>query len=192
MSYSITSNLNGGLGATPNDKVDKGDKVRLRFRPGAGVDGPKGAQLAAKLTELVVGTEHFDTPKYSGWGAGNDAGLLIVESETKSDNYTLQQIANFMTGIAARAARETSMPVTFINAVWNPGWFTSNVTAFSQAPSAEQPGTPTPGGGAPDPITGRDEAASDKPSLLSSPVFIGATVIGVAGLAYLVYRQNRG
>lgn len=99
-----------------NDKVDKGDEVVLRFTPGAGVNASKGERLAYKLKQLVIETGHFKTPEYAAWGSGTNRGLLVVRADTKSDNYTLQQIANFMPAIARKASQALGMPVTFASA----------------------------------------------------------------------------
>ena len=99
-----------------DDKVGKGDEVLLRFTPGPGTNGPRGDRVAYALKQLVIGTGHFKTPKRASWGADANAGLIIVRADTKSDNYSLQQIANFMPALAARAQRETGVNISFASA----------------------------------------------------------------------------
>ena len=119
-----------------NDKVDEGDEVILRFTPGAGVNAARGERVVAKLRELVIATRHFKTPTSASWGAGTNRGLLVVRADTKSDNYTLQQIANFMPGIARQAAQATGYPVTFASASNEDG-----DEAFATNQSGGAPGT---------------------------------------------------
>ena len=99
-----------------NDKVDRGDEVTLRFQPGAGVNVSTGQRVLDALRTGVIGTRHFDTPSVVSWGAGTNRGMLIIKAETRSDNYTLQQIANFMPGIARTASASSRLPVTFLSA----------------------------------------------------------------------------
>jgi len=100
-----------------NDKVDRGDEVTLRFQPGAGVNVSTGQRVLDALRTGVIGTRHFDTPSVVSWGAGTNRGMLIIKAETRSDNYTLQQIANFMPGIAREAAAQSGLPVSFVSAL---------------------------------------------------------------------------
>lgn len=119
-----------------NEKVDRGDEVILRFTPGAGVDGPKGDRIAYKLKQLVIETRHFETPRYAAWGAGTNRGLLVVRADTKSDNYTLQQIANFMPALALKASKAFGVPVTFASASNEDG-----DEAFAQTAGGGDPNT---------------------------------------------------
>ena len=112
-----------------NDRVDEGDEVAFRFRPGANVTAAKGRDLVRRLGQLIVATNHFDAPEYQDWGGGADRGLLVVRAETRSNHYTLQQLANFMPSIAAKAARDIGHAVTFVSASNE-----DNDEAFAQAP----------------------------------------------------------
>jgi hypothetical protein len=112
-----------------NDRVDEGDEVAFRFRPGASVNAAKGRDLVRRLGQLIVATNHFDAPEYQDWGGGADRGLLVVRAETRSNHYTLQQLANFMPSIAAKAARGIGHAVTFVSASNE-----DNDEAFAQAP----------------------------------------------------------
>ena len=138
MSYAQHASLNGALGylSGVNDKVGSGDEVTLRFQGGAGVTSATGGRVIAALREKVLGTSHFKIPEYAGWGSGNNRGLLVIKSETRSDNYTLQQIANFMPGIARQAAQATGYPVTFASASNEDG-----DEAFATNQSGGAPGT---------------------------------------------------
>jgi hypothetical protein len=112
-----------------NDRVDEGDEVAFRFRPGANVTAAKGRDLVRRLGQLIVATNHFDAPAYQDWGGGADRGLLVVRADTRSNNYTLQQLANFMPSIAAKAARDIGHAVAFVSASNE-----DNDEAFAQAP----------------------------------------------------------
>lgn len=112
-----------------NDKVDRGDEVTLRFQPGAGVNASTGQRVIDALRTGVLGTRHFETPSVASWGAGTNRGMLVIKAETKSDNYTLQQIANFMPNIARNASAGSRLPVTFASASNEDG-----DEAFAQSP----------------------------------------------------------
>ena len=115
MSYANLTALRRSVGALSgiNDKVDKGDEVTLRFQPGAGVNASTGQRVIDALRAGVLGTRHFETPSVASWGAGTNRGMLVIKAETRSDNYTLQQIANFMPNIARNASATSQLPVTF-------------------------------------------------------------------------------
>lgn len=100
-----------GLGSV-SDPVSKGEVVTLSFR-GAGVNPSNQTPVLDAIRAAVLNTGHFETPSYLGWGEG---GTLVYRGKTKSSNYSLQEIARFMEGIARRVSRTTSRPITFVSA----------------------------------------------------------------------------
>jgi hypothetical protein len=118
MSYANRTVLRRSVGSLSgiNDKVDRGDEVTLRFQPGAGVNASTGQRVIDALRTGVLGTRHFETPSVASWGSGTNRGMLVIKAETRSDNYTLQQIANFMPNIARNASASSGLPVTFASA----------------------------------------------------------------------------
>lgn len=100
-----------GLGGT-SDPVPKGESVTLAFR-GVGVNPSNQTPVLDAIRTAVLGTGHFEAPLYLGWGEG---GTLVYRGKTKSSNYSLQEIARFMEGIARRVSQMTGRPVTFASA----------------------------------------------------------------------------
>jgi hypothetical protein len=100
-----------GLGDTTS-KIDKGESVALRFR-GAGVSRSNQAPALDAIRVAVLGTGHFESPSYLGWG---DNGTLVYRGKTKSDNYSLREIADFMVGVARRASQASGKQITFLTA----------------------------------------------------------------------------
>lgn len=141
MSYTLRSSRSRFSNALSgiNDKVDRGDEVTLRFQPGAGVNASTGQRVLDALRAGVAETRHFDTPSVVSWGGGTNRGLLVIKAETRSDNYTLQQIANFMPNIARNASISSGLPVTFRSASNEDG-----DTASASAPSGGSTGKPMP------------------------------------------------
>ena len=122
MSYAHHAGLHGRLGylSGVNDKVEDGEEVTFRFRPGTGVNAQKGSQWAARMAQMLEGTGHYEEADYKGWGAGTSRGLIVIRIETKHGTYTLQELANFAYSLAEKASLELSMPVTFAVAVAAP------------------------------------------------------------------------
>ena len=104
--------------AGPDDvraKVAKGRIVVLNFR-GAGVNSGNQTSVLDAIRTAVLGTGHFEAPLFLGWGgggAGGERGMLVYKGKTKSRNYALQEISDFMVGIARRVSQSVGKQVTF-------------------------------------------------------------------------------
>ncbi len=95
--------------------VREGDEVVFRFRP-SGVTAPEGRQIAEYLS-VMVRLLGFDEPDYAGWGAGTNAGLIVVRAERDSDlDRDLQELADAMVSIAAATGRRANAVVEFLDA----------------------------------------------------------------------------
>ena len=107
--------------AGPDDvraKVAKGRIVVLNFR-GAGVNPSNQTPVLDAIRTAVLGTGHFEAPLFLGWGgggAGGERGMLVYKGKTKSRNYSLQEISDFMVGIARRVSQSVGKQVTFTSA----------------------------------------------------------------------------
>lgn len=107
--------------AGPDDvraKVAKGRIVVLNFR-GAGVNSGNQTPVFDAIRTAVLGTGHFEAPLFLGWGgggAGGERGMLVYKGKTKSRNYSLQEISDFMVGIARRVSQSVGKQVTFASA----------------------------------------------------------------------------
>jgi hypothetical protein len=124
-----------GLG----NAVDKGDEVTLRFRP-TGVGRSNANRALDALRLAVIGTRHFESPKYLGWGEG---GTLVYRGKVKSSNYSLQQIADFMPGVARTASRSLGKQIAFLSAKDN----SNNEAVASAGGASGGGGGGTTGGG---------------------------------------------
>jgi hypothetical protein len=98
-----------GLGDVTS-KIDKGELVTLRFR-GTGVSRSNQGPALEAIRVAVLATNHFETPSYLGWG---DNGTLVYRGKTKSDNYSLREIADFTVGVARRASQRSGKQITFL------------------------------------------------------------------------------
>ena len=121
--------------------LSAGDKITLRFRPGAGVNQRNSVRILDELRTALLGTNHFTSPTYLGWGTG---GTLVYKGSVRSANYTLRQIANMMPAITLRVATRAGLPVTFLSALDSDG-----NERVAEQPDAAPPGGGTPGGGTP-------------------------------------------
>ena len=157
-----------------NDKVEDGEEVTFRFRPGTGVNAQKGDQWAARMAQMLERTGHYEEADYKGWGAGTSRGLIVVRVETKHGTYTLQELANFAYSLAEKASLELSMPVTFLSAVHG------SDEAFVRVPGGGGGGG---GGGGP--------ATPETPEKgLSSTIVLFGVAAGVGLLAWVMSRKG--
>ena len=136
--------------------LSAGDKITLRFRPGARVDQRNSVRILDELRTALLGTNHFTSPTYLGWGTG---GTLVYKGSVRSANYTLRQIANMMPAITLRVATRAGLPVTFLSAIDSDG-----DERVAEQPDAATPGGSTPGGATPG---GSTPGSGDQPE---SPV----------------------
>jgi hypothetical protein len=118
--------------------LSAGDKITLRFRPGAGVNQRNAVRILDELRTALLGTNHFTSPTYLGWGTG---GTLVYRGSVRSANYTLRQVANMMPAITLRVATRAGLPVTFLSALDSDG-----DERVAEQPDAAPPGGSTPGG----------------------------------------------
>lgn len=121
--------------------LSAGDKITLRFRPGTGVNQRNSVRILDELRTALLGTNHFTSPTYLGWGTG---GTLVYKGSVRSANYTLRQIANMMPALALRVSTRSGLPLTFLSAIDSHG-----DERVAEQPDAATPGGATPGGATP-------------------------------------------
>jgi hypothetical protein len=167
-----------GYGAL-DDKVAKGEDVTLRFAPVSGlVSGPRYEAMLQALKSAVLATGHFKAAtrwlmdnSQLGWGRGTNAGKVIFVGQTLSNNYSLQEIASFMAGVARVAdAASGSHVLTAVDAVHG-----SDVALVPGGGGGGGGGGPADPGNVP-------EAASH----LGLYVGIAAAAIAFSGAAYML------
>jgi hypothetical protein len=149
--------------------LSAGDKVTLRFRPGAGVN-----------------QRNFTSPTYLGWGTG---GTLVYKGSVRSANYTLRQIANMMPAITLRVATRAGLPVTFLSALDSDG-----DERVAEQPDAAPPGGSTPGGAPPGGSTpgGGDQPEPPVPVVPDADAQLRARVEEKTGLSPLAWLAILG
>ena len=178
--------------------LSAGDKITLRFRPGTGVNQRNSVRILDELRTALLGTNHFTSPTYLGWGTG---GTLVYKGSVRSANYTLRQIANMMPAITLRVATRAGLPVTFLSALDADG-----DERVAEQPDAAPPGRSAPGGGT---TGGATPGSGDQPGPLVpvvpdadaqlpvrieedtglSPLTWGA-IVGAVGLLILWYGRS--
>jgi hypothetical protein len=100
MTYNRTRRGLGGAG----DPIDAGDLVTLIFTPVAGLTAGEHEFLLTAIKVAVQATNLFQTPlDYLGWGAGGNAGKLVLRGAAKGSAYSLQTIANGMPAVTQAA-----------------------------------------------------------------------------------------
>lgn len=160
--------------------LSAGDKITLRFRPGAGVNQRNSVRILDELRTNLLGTNHFTSPTYLGWGTG---GTLVYKGSVRSANYTLRQIANMMPAITLRVATRAGLPVTFLSALDSDG-----DERVAEQPDAAPPGGGTPGGGEqPEPpvpvVPDEDAPPRAGPERTAGPGAVWPWIVGVAAVA---------
>jgi len=126
--------------------LSAGDKITLRFRPGTGVNQRNSVRILDELRTALLGTNHFTSPTYLGWGTG---GTLVYKGSVRSANYTLRQIANMMPAITLRVATRAGLPVTFLSALDADGDERVAEQPDAAPSGGSAPGGATPGGSTP-------------------------------------------
>ncbi len=103
MSYSMNLVERGSLGALGEvRRLAAGQEVTVRVRP-IGVNAQNQRHVFEELRKAILRTGALKPASYLGWGAGDNAGLIVYKADTATDRYTLQQLANLM-GPAVRSA----------------------------------------------------------------------------------------
>ena len=144
MTYSQPHMLRG-LGAS-GDRFSVGQEVTARFTP-QGVNASNQAASFAALSGAMARTGVFYAPTYVGWGAGENAGLVIFKAKTKSDAFTAVQVANKLPAVVAEVARALGAPRLVSVGIRHPiPSGPAAAAAASDAPGA--PGAPAEGGSA--------------------------------------------
>jgi hypothetical protein len=166
--------------------LSAGDKVTLRFRFGAGVNQRNSVRILDELRTNLLGTNHFTSPTYLGWGTG---GTLVYKGSVRSANYTLRQIANMMPAITLRVATRAGLPVTFLSALDSDG-----DERVAEQPDAAPPGGSTPGGAPPGGSTpgGGDQPEPPVPVVPDADAQLRARVEEKTGLSPLAWLAILG
>jgi hypothetical protein len=138
MTYHISNTGRALMGVGLGD-LSAGDVVTIRFRPGLGVNARTSVRVIDELRTALLGTNHFGSPDYLGWGAG---GTIVYRGKVRSANYTLRQIANMMPRIAQNVSTRSGLPLTFLSVLDKSG-----DERVAEQPDAAPPGGSTPGGG---------------------------------------------
>ena len=180
MSYAMSgSRATGYLGFTGlgDDKVAEDAEVTLRFR-GVGVSSGNARPVFDAIKEKVLATRHFKDPDYLGWGP---SGTLAYRGEVKSDNFTLQEIANFMPNVARQISQATGKDVRFVLALDASG-NTRTATQPDQVPGGPGPG---PGPVSEDRSSNTGSGAGNS----SSPLVWVAVAAAVLAVGMLAARE---
>lgn len=105
MSYSVQVSGLGFMGSLGEvRRMASGQEVTVRVRP-VGVNAKNQTQVFDELLKAIIRTGVLRSPKYLGWGAGENAGFIVYKANTATDRYTLREIANLMSA-AVRKANE--------------------------------------------------------------------------------------
>lgn len=173
--------------------LSAGDEITLRFRPGAGVNQRNSVRILDELRTNLLGTNHFTSPTYLGWGTG---GALVYKGSVRSANYTLRQIANMMPAITLRVATRAGLPVTFLSALDSDG-----DERVAEQPDAAPPGRQPPSGDRPEPpvpvVPDKDAPPRPGPGGPATPetskkgLLIGAGVVAAVLVGVWAMRSRR-
>lgn len=193
MTYHRTSGSARALKLSGLGELAAGDKITLKFRPGSGVNERNAVRILDELRTVLLGTNHFTSPTYLGWGVG---GTIVYKGSVRSANYTLRQIANMMPALAARVATRAGLPLAFISALDSDGDERVAEQSDPATPGGATPGGATPGGTTPVPGGGSDSSegggkneppeARDRESPTEKSEFPWAWVACAAGIAAVV------
>lgn len=113
MTYARTFN---GLGAT-GDRFSIGQQITARFTP-HGVNASNQVATFAALSTAMARTGVFGAPTYNGWGAGDNAGLVVFKASTNTDEFTPKQVANKMPAVIDDVTHTLGAPrLTFVSIV---------------------------------------------------------------------------